>query len=566
MKRIVCLLVMLAIAWQLILLPASAAGEYRTWLQSDSRWGSIAFGEQGDTVSKSGCAITSVAKLLVHSGAVADNEEQFNPGIYCRWLNQVGALTPQGWIVWSMASNYDADFNYFGAVNLTGTATQKTATIQSYYNDGYVIAVSVKNGGHYVAVDKVANNTVYIMDPANTGYTKLFQYDAAGVNQIQIYKGPHNGSGASSPDTPKYDTTIVPSGVGSYSITSEDGVNLRAGAGTSYDILTAIPYNTVVNVTKVKSGWGYTSYNGQNGWFSLEYGKLTVNTLRAVKVTVLPTKMTYQIGESFDPTGMVVRAYYADGSAKTLSSGYTVNEFSSAKAGSCDVYVTYKTKSFLITVTIEEPVYDYKIGYYKINTADGVNLRSSASATATVLATVPNKTSVNVTAIKNNWGKITYESQTGWICLDYAKLTATQTGIEVTVLTPCLLTDQTVTVKDFKVKRVYSDGTKKSLSAYTVRVASNLNEGRLPVRIIDGDFSYKLYIPVYDSVPAGDCNFDGQVTAADALGVLQYVVGKAPAVFYDTAADVDGNGNVNANDALQILRYVVGKITEFASS
>ena len=60
-----------------------------------------------------------------------------------------------------------------------------------------------------------------------------------------------------------------------WKISSLSGVNIRSGAGTSYSISGAVPYNTTVTVTNKKfSGdyiWGYVTYNGRKGWIALDY-------------------------------------------------------------------------------------------------------------------------------------------------------------------------------------------------------------------------------------------------------------------------------------------------------
>ena len=50
-------------------LVVSGADSYKTWLQSDSRWGSKTLGSCGDTMAEIGCAVTSVAIQVVHSGS-----------------------------------------------------------------------------------------------------------------------------------------------------------------------------------------------------------------------------------------------------------------------------------------------------------------------------------------------------------------------------------------------------------------------------------------------------------------------------------------------------------------
>ena len=62
---------------------------------------------------------------------------------------------------------------------------------------------------------------------------------------------------------------------------------------------------------------------------------------------------------------------------------------------------------------------DSPTGEYKI-TATSLNVRSDAASYFSVLTSVPKDTVVKVTKSLFNWGKITYNGKTGWICLDYA--------------------------------------------------------------------------------------------------------------------------------------------------
>lgn len=66
---------------------------------------------------------------------------------------------------------------------------------------------------------------------------------------------------------------------------------------------------------------------------------------------------------------------------------------------------------------------------YTYKTTSKVNLRSGAGTGYSIYTTVPSGTTVKVTAISGNWGKTTYGSYTGWLCLDYAsKVTETAAG------------------------------------------------------------------------------------------------------------------------------------------
>lgn len=60
-------------------------------------------------------------------------------------------------------------------------------------------------------------------------------------------------------------------------VTATDGLNIRQGAGVSYNKLGAVTFNEVVKVTRFTSGgaykWGLTEYDGIKGWIALDYTK-----------------------------------------------------------------------------------------------------------------------------------------------------------------------------------------------------------------------------------------------------------------------------------------------------
>ena len=62
-------------------------------------------------------------------------------------------------------------------------------------------------------------------------------------------------------------------------VTAGDGLNIRQGAGTSFDILGEVPFGTVLRVTHWTSGgaykWGLIEYDGILGWIALDYTRKT---------------------------------------------------------------------------------------------------------------------------------------------------------------------------------------------------------------------------------------------------------------------------------------------------
>lgn len=73
----------------------------------------------------------------------------------------------------------------------------------------------------------------------------------------------------------------------------------------------------------------------------------------SVAVTHAPTKTTYNVGETFDPTGLVVTATYADGTTEDVTDGCT---FSPTVMAASTTAVTIKYQRAGVTVTTTQAV------------------------------------------------------------------------------------------------------------------------------------------------------------------------------------------------------------------
>ena len=69
---------------------------------------------------------------------------------------------------------------------------------------------------------------------------------------------------------------------------------------------------------------------------------------------------------------------------------------------------------------------------------------------------------------------------------------------------------------------------------------------------------------VLSNILKGDVNGDGDVDIADAVCIMNYVVGKPNTTFIEAAADANGDGDIDIADAVHIVNYVVGKIPALA--
>lgn len=156
-----------------------------------------------------------------------------------------------------------------------------------------VSAAAAYSTGEYVISERAGVN---LRAGAGTGYKKLTAIPYNKVVKVTSVSGSwgkvtYNGKTgwiALQYATKKVSVATSAYTTGNYLISERSGVNLRAGAGTGYKKLTAIPYNKVVKVTSVSGSWGKVTYNGKTGWIALQYAtKQTPG--QTVKVTT-PSK------------------------------------------------------------------------------------------------------------------------------------------------------------------------------------------------------------------------------------------------------------------------------------
>ena len=137
-------------------------GNFEEWKQIDPKWKDITIGNSSTTMAQAGCLITSVSMQLMRSG-VKLNIDNFDPGKAAKAFDFQGAN-----LVWSSVSNVAPNFKFVKKVSLKGKSKEEKIKITSdLINQGYYVVANVKNGGHWVAVTGVGNNTIYMSDPGS---------------------------------------------------------------------------------------------------------------------------------------------------------------------------------------------------------------------------------------------------------------------------------------------------------------------------------------------------------------------------------------------------------------
>ena len=332
---------------------ASASTAYKYWLQSDSRWGSMTLGANGETMSQVGCAVTSLAIIAVHSGCADDSS--FDPGVLCRYLREHDGFDSFSNLYWSAVSGLLPDLSFRKKQSFSSnTKSMITAEIAANINAGYYIIISVGYDSHWVAVDTVKDGEVLIMDPAQNATNNLFdKYDASGILQMRLYKGrntPAKTTGSTSSNestntntTPTVTTTINSFCTGHYKTTA--ALNLRSSNTTSSDILVTIPNNTTISITGFKGNWGATSYSGKNGYVCMDYVTFTGNSEASFKPGSYKVSdkdgVNLRTGAGISNNKLCVVPYNTTLKMTSFSSGWGKTTYNGKSGYVCMDYLTY---------------------------------------------------------------------------------------------------------------------------------------------------------------------------------------------------------------------------------
>ena len=237
-------------------------------------------------------------------------------------------------------------------------------------------------------------------------------------------------------------------------------LNLRSGAGSSYKVLVQIPNGTVLTVTDKGDKWCAVSWNGYHGYVMTSFLRFSVTPVGPTPVPA-PTDNYFAVVYCADGGRLNLRAS-AGSSAKVLEripngTLLTVSDYDSKWCRTEYNGVSgYVMSSFLqkispiVTATLAPatatpspapyvtatPSY---AGIAMVSTENGgkLNLRASASATAKVLAQIPNGSTLYLTSVGTTWCTVNYGSQSGYVMTKFlAFLTPTAVPTAVPTISP----------------------------------------------------------------------------------------------------------------------------------
>jgi len=217
--------------------------------------------------------------------------------------------------------------------------------------------------------------------------------------------------------TSKYFDTSQVEAASTYTTTAN--LNLRKSASTSATVLVTIPSGKAITYLGTYGSWFKVSYGGKTGYVSSQYVKVsTTSTVTTTSSKKYTTTVNLNLRKSAStsatvlvtiPSGKAVTYLGTYGSWYKVSYGGKTGYVSSQyiKVSTTSTTTTSPTKTYMTTANL--------------------NLRKSASTSATVLVTIPSGKAVTYLGAYGSWYKVSYGGKTGYVSAQYVKVSTTTT-------------------------------------------------------------------------------------------------------------------------------------------
>ncbi|MDE5563850.1 MAG: SH3 domain-containing protein, partial [Oscillospiraceae bacterium] len=368
-------------------------------------------GKSGETVAKSGCAVTSAAMLMVQSGSVTDAD--FNPGTIISYLNQNGGFSSSGSINWNKLSGYAPNFTYVRNYKLSGTQQQKAATMQSLMDDGYYLLAVVKYGGHFVAIDSVDGSNVTMMDPGSRSTSLFDKYAADGVISLRLFTGANSHTVQPAEPEPTAPEMIEPEtteAVTEATEVSEEAETTEAQEMTAPEMPTEAETEPIetIETTAVTTQVAETT-------------QVTIATeavlteppapaaAEPVKTTAAPnptTTVTTQVVPVTPPSPEVM---------EEVQLPLTAPELPQSEIAQAEMAVIPSHAEASLFKAAGQHFYMQ----VKFRTTDNLHLRENPDTNSDILLVIPTDTVLDVVEVNDDftWGRVAYNGEEGWISL-----------------------------------------------------------------------------------------------------------------------------------------------------
>ncbi|WP_428909887.1 SH3 domain-containing protein [Niallia sp. Krafla_26] len=216
-------------------------------------------------------------------------------------------------------------------------------------------------------------------------------------------------------------------------------LNMRSSASTSASVVAKLQADTVVEVYTVANGWAKIKANGKEGYVSAEFLKEGKSNTPAPAPTAQATETKYvdvspssylNMRSSASTGASVVAKLQADTAVEVYT---VVNGWAKIKVDGKEGYVSAeylkagKSNTPVRTPAPTAPTSETK--YVDVSPSSYLNMRSSASTGASVVAKLQADTAVEVYSVVNGWAKIKVDGKEGYVSAEYLKAGKSNTPV-----------------------------------------------------------------------------------------------------------------------------------------
>lgn len=312
--------------------------------------------QRGDILVYSGTTTNPYGHVAIYESEYSTFHQNFNSHPYVEKIT---------------GRRYDSfDVPYWGYIRpdfrqpAPSVASITLESINAYEN-GTRYSVSLK----LVYGPELVESLTYIVnkyDSITQTYETFINEDAYGISIVDL-----------SLDTGKYEMYFIARNAGGEKTSNKIYFNCgyyslsyNANGGTGAPS-TDLGTSTVSNVEPTRIGYSFIGWSLNKDATYSDYqpgDKIELNadtmlyavwqknpvTVSSISIATKPTKTEYYVGDTFNSSGLTIKAVMSDGSTQTLTSSFTVSSPDMSTAGTKTITVTYSGKTVSFTINVKE--------------------------------------------------------------------------------------------------------------------------------------------------------------------------------------------------------------------
>ncbi|MES1041134.1 SH3 domain-containing protein [Peribacillus simplex] len=234
--------------------------------------------------------------------------------------------------------------------------------------------------------------------------------------------------------TTKPSTAVTPEKTTTKYVNISSGtLNMRKNGSESASIVAKLSRGTEVTVYSESKGWAKIKANGKEGYVSTDFLS-TIKPGADSKPSIPDKTTTKYVNVSTGSLNMRNNPSESASVIVKLARGVEVevisesNGWSKVKAYGGEGYVNTQylsaTKPGPLPGLNPDEEGNTSVKYVNVNDGSSLNMRSAASATASIIAKLVNNTAVTVYSESNGWSRVTANGKTGYVSTQYLTVKA----------------------------------------------------------------------------------------------------------------------------------------------